>query len=444
MDLIGLIPSFGNLLFTLGAFVVALMVIVAVHEFGHYIVGRWSGIRAEVFSIGFGPVLFSRTDRRGTRWQFAALPLGGYVKFLGDTSAASGRDLAAIEALPRQVRRHTMHGAPLWARAATVAAGPVFNFILSIIVFSAILMARGVPSDPLTIEKLRPVPYTQELRPGDVILSIEGHETPPLDEFEKLVEALPQRNDLDYEVRRSDARRHAIGPHPYPPLAGGVTPGSAAETAGIRAGDVILAADGKSVATFSQLREIVGNSDGRPMRLTVWREGESFEVTLAPKRVDLPHEDGSFETRWLIGITGALVFEPRAERPPLSTALAYGLDQVQYIVRSSVSGLWHVITGSISACNLRGPVGIAQTSGQAASLGLVSFLWFIGVLSTAVGFLNLFPIPVLDGGHLLFHAYEAIRGRPPSDGAMRLMMAIGLALILTLMAFALTNDLTCP
>ena len=122
MDLLGLLPGFGNLFFTLGAFVVALSVIVAVHEYGHYIVGRWSGIHAEVFSIGFGPVLFSRTDRRGTRWQVAALPFGGYVKFLGDSNAASGADSTAMAKMDGDQRRHTMHGAPLWARSATVTA----------------------------------------------------------------------------------------------------------------------------------------------------------------------------------------------------------------------------------------------------------------------------------------------------------------------------------
>ena len=156
MDIIGFIPQFGGLLYTLFAFVVALSVIVAVHEYGHYIVGRWSGIHAEVFSLGFGPVLFSRVDKHGTRWQIAALPFGGYVKFLGDSNAASGRDDAAMkEAAEDPVAlRRTMHGAPLWARAATVAAGPVFNFVLSILVFTGIFMIRGVVSDPLTVGEI--------------------------------------------------------------------------------------------------------------------------------------------------------------------------------------------------------------------------------------------------------------------------------------------------
>ncbi|MEY8840426.1 site-2 protease family protein, partial [Cribrihabitans sp. XS_ASV171] len=161
MDAVSFIPEFGGLLYTIIAFVVALSVIVAVHEFGHYIVGRWSGIHAEVFSLGFGPVLLSRVDRRGTRWQLAALPFGGYVKFLGDANAASGKDSKSMADLYREnpdSLRNTIHGAPLWARAATVAAGPIFNFILSVMVFGAIFMMRGAPSDPLTVGELHPLP----------------------------------------------------------------------------------------------------------------------------------------------------------------------------------------------------------------------------------------------------------------------------------------------
>ena len=444
MDLFGLIPSFGGALYTLAAFVVALMIIVAIHEFGHYIVGRWSGIPAEVFSIGFGPVLWSRVDRHGTRWQIAALPLGGYVRFLGDSNAASAPDPEAIEALDPELRGRTMHTAPLWARAATVAAGPVANFILSIAVFAALIGIRGVATDPLTIAELRPVPYENELQVGDEILAIAGRRTPKLEQFQAFIESLPVAPVLDYEVRRDGQRLTVPGPYPYPPLVVGLTPGSAAMDAGLKPGDVILGAEGRPVAAFSELREIVGATQGRPIVLKVWRQGEVFDVTLVPRRVDLPLPDGGFETRWLIGITGGMVFEPRTASPGVFEALGYGAGQTWYIVRSSLSGLYHMIAGTISKCNLRGPIGIAETSAAAASQGLMSFLWFVAVLSTAVGFLNLFPVPILDGGHLVFHAWEAVTGKPPSDFALRILMALGLALIGTLMVFAVLNDITCP
>ncbi len=444
MELIDLIPNFGNILYTLGAFIIALLIIISVHEYGHYIVGRWSGIHAEVFSLGFGPVLWSRLDKHGTRWQIAAIPLGGFVRFMGDSSASSGKDSEAIESLSDKDKRRTMHSAPLWARAITVAAGPAANFILSILVFGAVLGAQGVATDPLTIAELRPVPTEQDLQVGDEILAIAGIKTPLLDAFDGYIDSLPIAAVLDYTVRRDGREIIVQAPYPYPSIVAGLAPASAAMDADLRVGDVILSADGVPVPAFSTLREIVGNSGGRSISFEIWRDGEVSEATIVPRSVDLPLREGGFETRWLIGITGSMLFVPETAPPGVSEALRFGANQTIYIIRSSVSGLYHMVAGSISSCNLRGPIGIAQTSGVAASQGLASFVWFIAVLSTAVGFLNLFPIPVLDGGHLMFHVYEAVAGKPPSDGALRVLMAVGLALIISLMIFAISNDLFCP
>ena len=446
MDIIGLIPSFGGLIYTLAAFIVALSVIVAVHEYGHYIVGRWCGIKAEVFSIGFGPVLFARKDKHGTQWQIAALPFGGYVRFLGDASAISDRaDDETMAELDARARRQTMHGAPLWARAATVAAGPIFNFILSFLVFGAILMVRGVASDPLTIDTVRAVPAeVQQLLSGDELVAIEGRDVPGIDGLSDFLETLPVRQPLDYTVRREGTEMVVQGPYPYPPIALGITPGSAARDIDMRPGDVIMSIDSDPIIAFSELRERVAASDGRVLILEVWRDGEMLEFALAPRRMDLPLQDGGFETRWLIGITGGILFDPMSERPSMIQAARYGVNQTLFIMESSLSGLYHMAAGLISTCNLQGPIGIAETSGAAASQGWLSFIWFIAVLSTAVGLLNLFPIPVLDGGHLVFHAWEAMTGRPPSDGVLRVMMGAGIALMLALMVFALSNDILCP
>ncbi len=444
MDTIGLIPSFGGFVYTVVAFVIALLIIVAIHEFGHYIVGRWSGIHAEVFSLGFGPVIWSRMDRRGTKWQIAALPFGGFVKFLGDADAASGKNEGMLHAMAEGERRRSMHGAPLWARAATVAAGPAFNFILSILIFAAIIGWRGTASDPLTIAELRPMPVEQGLMVGDEVLAVAGLDVPELEKIGDFVDELPGALLLDYTVRRDDAVLTVPGPHPYPPLVGSLSPGSAAMDIDLRVGDVVRSVNGEPVETFKQLREITGASGGKPMLLEVWREGDLLEFTLAPRRVDLPTPEGGFETRWLIGITGGMVFVPMTDSPGILAAIGYGTEQTWFIMKSSISGLTHVISGAISSCNIRGPIGIAQTSGEIASQGLTNFIWFIAVLSTAVGLLNLFPVPVLDGGHLVFHAYEAVVGKPPSDAALRVLMAVGLALLLMLMGFALLNDLTCP
>ncbi|MCG6901615.1 MAG: RIP metalloprotease RseP [Rhodobacter sp.] len=445
MTMIDLIPQFGNVIYTIGAFIVALSVIVAVHEYGHYIVGRWCGIKADVFSLGFGPVLWSRPDKHGTVWQIAALPFGGYVKFMGDADAASTGTDDKFDGMDDETRRQTMHGAPLWARVATVAAGPVFNFILSMLIFGAILFFRGVAADPLTIDELRPVPgAAQTLQPGDEILSIAGRKTPLVEDLGDFIDDLPQEASMTYELRRDGQIIDVTASHPYPAYVSGLTPGSAAMEAGIEEGDFILSVDGEPVPTFQALREKIGASDGKTVLLAVWRDGEVTDVALKPRTMDLPRQDGSFETRYLIGITGGLLFSPKTETPGLYRVASYGVSQTIYIVRSSLSGLYHMAAGAISSCNLRGPLGIAQTSGEAASQGWTSFIWFIAVLSTAVGLLNLFPIPVLDGGHLVFFAYEAISGKPPNERALRILMSIGLAMLLTLMVFALTNDFICP
>ena len=442
----GFIPDFGSFAFTLVAFVAALSIIVAIHEYGHYIVGRWSGIQADVFSIGMGPVLFSRVDRRGTRWQIAAFPVGGYVKFRGDANAASVGQ-ADTPGLDPEEARATMAGAPLWARAATVAAGPVFNFILSILVFAAVLMFRGVASDPMTVAEVQPLPSAaQALQAGDRLEAIEGQPVPEIAQFASFVEELPVAPTLTYQIERNGASMEIEGPYPYPPVIGSVTPQSAASETDLVAGEVVTAVNGTEVFAFGQLRDAVGNSDGGPVMLTVWspETQDTREVELTPRRMDLPLPDGGFETRWLLGITGGLYVTPERSTPNPVSALAYGVEQVGFIIQSSLSGLYHIAAGAISSCNLQGPIGIAQTSGAAASAGALSFVWFIAVLSTAVGFLNLFPIPILDGGHLVFHAYEAIRGKPPSDQALNVLMTVGLALLGMLMVFAIGNDFLCP
>lgn len=449
MDVVSLIPQFGGFLYTLLSFVVALSVIVAVHEYGHYIVGRWSGIHAEVFSLGFGPVLWSRVDRHGTRWQVALLPFGGYVKFLGDANAASGKDeeaMAEAEADPSLLRR-TMHGAPLWARTATVAAGPLFNFVLSILIFSGVFMIRGEPRDPLTVGALVPMPgFVNELREGDEILSIAGIDTPKISDSEKwsaFRQQIPSQQPLAYAVLRDGVEMVVDGPNFAPAVVSMVVPRSAASSIGIMSGDVITAIDGEEVVAFGQLKRIVEAANGKVLLLDIWRDGQTLELALAPRRVDEPQADGSFATQWRIGIGGGLAFEPESVGTGPLTALTAGASQVWRVVDTSLSGLKHMITGAISTCNLSGPLGIAETSGAMASQGAQSFIWFIAVLSTAVGLLNLFPIPALDGGHLMFYAYEAITKKQPSDMAMRVLMTMGFAAILSLMVFALGNDIFC-
>lgn len=441
------------------SFVVALSIIVAIHEYGHYIVGRWSGIHAEVFSIGFGKVLWSRTDKHGTVWQIALLPFGGYVKFLGDANAASvGGDADVVQALETGDQtsngsqalnsRNTMLGAPLWARASTVAAGPIFNFILSFFVFVGLLLFQGQPISPLTVSALPSFPTTieQQLLPGDQIIGVEGTELNYPDGFSAAVSDLPSTPSVSYEVERDGARLTVLGPQPRPAFVQSVTPRSAADDAGLKIGDVVVSMNGTMVYQFGDMVDVVDATGAAPIALEIWRDGEIINSTLTPRMAAMPQPDGSLKDEPKLGIgNGGLFFEPATASVGLWDSVKLAVQQVWFIIVQSLNGLKQMIIGNINTCNLSGPVGIAETAGSMASQGAISFISLIAVLSTAVGLLNLFPIPVLDGGHLVFHAYEAVTGKMPSDGALRIFMTIGIAMIGTLMLFAIGNDLLfCP
>ncbi|WP_418887979.1 RIP metalloprotease RseP [Octadecabacter algicola] len=460
-----LISSFGSFGWTLVSFVVALSIIVAIHEYGHYIVGRWSGIHAEVFSIGFGKVLWSRTDKRGTVWQIALLPFGGYVKFLGDANAASVGSVAEtedehIEEYMAQsnaragaealglTKRNTMLGAPLWGRAATVAAGPIFNFILSFFVFAGLLLFQGQPITPLTVSSLPSFPESieQQLLPGDQVISVEGNALDYPDGFADAIADLPSQPSLTYEVVRNGETMTVQGPQPQPAFVQSITPRSAADDAGLKIGDVIVSMNGTAVYQFADMINEVNATGANPIELEVWRDGEMRVETLTPRLQAIPQSDGSMLDEPKLGIgNGGLFFDPATSSVGILESAGLAAKQVWFIIVQSLNGLKQMIIGNINTCNLSGPVGIAETAGSMASQGAVSFISLIAVLSTAVGLLNLFPIPVLDGGHLVFHAYEAVTGKMPSDGALRVFMAIGLAMIGTLMLFAIGNDLLfCP
>ena len=428
-------------MFILVAFIVALSVIVAIHEYGHYIVARWSGIHAEVFSIGFGPVLWSRQDKRGTVWQIAALPFGGYVKFLGDANAASVGGTDQVEGFSE---RQTMLGAPLWARSATVAAGPIFNFILAIFIFTGMFMWNGKPSEQLVLVESFELPdhFVNDLMPGDRIIAVEdivfGEEDTNVDE-------LPRQPSYDYLVLRDGAEVTVQGPHPIVPRVDRLAPRSAADDAKLRVGDVVTEINGAPIYAFNEMVDAVQAAQGDPISLTVWRDGEILDVSLAARETAEQQEDGSFENIYRIGIAGTFFFEPATDFLGPWEAFKFGVERTWNTITGSLAGLWEMIKGRISTCNLSGPVAIAQASGSMAAQGPENFVLFIGMLSVAVGLLNLFPIPVLDGGHLVFHAYEAVTRQKPGEKAVQILMMAGLTVILSVMAFALLNDLVlCP
>lgn len=439
MDIIG---TLGGAAWSAVFFIIALSIIVAIHEYGHYIVGRWCGIHAEVFSVGFGKVLVSRVDRRGTRWQIAAIPFGGFVKFMGDADAASVRS-ELPSGLSAEERRHTMAGAPLWARALTVAAGPVANFILTFAVLVGIILTYGIAEDRPTVGTLAPIPVEQTLKPGDVILAMNGQPTPDLETFGKVLTALPRQPLIEFTVDRNGTELSLAAPHPQPPRISSVQVKSAAVDAGLRAGDVILRANDSMLVSFADLQDVVVGSEGQPVTLEVWRDGQTFSETLTPRRRDVPAEGGGFETKWMMGLASGLTFDMATRSAGITETAGLAASRMGEMVTTTFSGLWHMVVGQISTCNMSGVIGMAETMGDAARMGGESFLMMLAVLSMGVGILNLLPVPVLDGGHLVFYAYEAVFRRPPSDGALRLLMSVGLTLLLSLMAFALWNDVTC-
>lgn len=438
-----LIAQTGGLVWTVIAFVVALSIIVGVHEFGHYIVGRWSGIRAEVFSLGFGPRLLARRDRRGTLWQIAAIPLGGYVRFLGDDNAASAGPGRAVDP---ELARQTLGGAPLWARFATVAAGPVFNFILAALVFAGVILWQGIATERVIVGEVAPAPpgIVNDLRAGDEVLAVGGQPVAGWPDLFRLTESLPPAAQQDWRIRRDGAELTVRAPDPAPPRISGVAPRSAASTADLRPGDVILAVEGRPISRFTELRPAVEAAEGSAVTLRVWREGVGeTDFVLVPRQQDLPTADG-FEKRWLIGVTGGEGYlRPATRTPGPFEALALGARQTWDVVWGSLTGIWAMITGQIGRCNLSGAISIAEVAGDAASAGAGNFFWLIAVLSAGIGLLNLLPIPVLDGGHLMFYGWEAVAGRPPSARVVDFLTRGGMALVLVLMLFGLSNDIMC-
>ena len=442
MDWLANIPLVGGPITTILAFVILMGIVVSIHEYGHYIVGRWCGIHAEVFSLGFGPVLWARTDRRGTQWQVAAVPLGGYVKFLGDRDAAS--TAAATEALADMNdydRRRSFPAASVWRRALTVLAGPVANFILSAVIFTGLIMWQGVALERPTVGEVAPLPYENPLRTGDVITGVAGQVVNDYGDLSDIVQGIEEVGPVQMEVLRGEDTLVFTVPYFLVPLVSGVEPLGAADKAGVKAGDVIIEADGIALNSFEDLRNVVEASEDVQVMLTIWRNGETLELSLTPERRDYPDGEDGFEERVMIGVYGRFYFTPAAETPSLFTALEYGSARVLDVMQSSINGIKHMVLGNISVKNLQGPIGIAQISGATVQTSATSFISLIAVISTAIGLLNLFPIPVLDGGHLVTYVYEAVRGRPPNPRFMQTVMAVGFALILSMMLLASYNDI---
>ena len=355
-------------------FLFVLTIVVFFHELGHFYAARRCGVRVEVFSVGFGRAIASWHDKHGTKWKIGWLPLGGYVKFFGDENEASAPDAEKLKELPDDARGDTLFFKPLWQRAIVVAAGPVANFILAIIIFASL--------------------YT------------------------------------------------LLGQRITDPVIGTVVENSAAERAGMKTGDLITAIDGDEVTTFSQVRRLVTVSAGVPLDFSVKRGGVDLFLTATPDRV---LEVDRFGNEYHVGRLGVSVNADentiRHERYNPITALWMGVEESYFIIEQTFVVLGRIIMGRESAESLGGPIRIAQLSGQTATLGFVALINLTAVLSVSIGLINLFPIPMLDGGHLAFYAYEAVFGKPMSERAQEIVMRIGLSLVMMLFIFVTWNDL---
>ena len=444
MDLLAQIPIIGGTLAVVVPFLIVLSIVVFVHEYGHYIVGRWCGIRAEVFSIGFGKALWTWTDRRGTRWQVAVLPLGGFVRFVGDMNPASaGR--GDEEGLTPEESKVAFHNAGLLHRTLTVLAGPFANFLLSVVIFAGILLSIGQPSSEPVIGSIGAEAVEDVgLEPGDRVLSINGQEVV---RFSDIINILGVTNGVPQSAvveRDGDVREIMVRYH-RPPRIAQITPGMPAARAGLMSGDVFVSIDGEPVDSYRELQLITADKPhGAEIEVEIERDGKRLVFRLVPDLVRRQHPVTEEQVLLpTMGIRGSVLagIEPVREPVPIYRALGTGVSETWRIISGTMIYISDMIFKGADTSQLGGPIRIAEISGNAAEQGFSSIVWLIAVLSTSIGLINLFPIPILDGGHLMFYAVELLRGRPVGEIWIRFGTMIGLTLVLLLMVFATYNDL---
>jgi len=360
-----------GIIYTIIMFLLLLTVLVAVHEWGHFAVARYFGVKVDVFSIGFGRELFGWTDSKGTRWKLSMIPLGGYVKFHGDAGESSNADNEAIAAMSDEERAYTFQCKPVHQRAAIAAAGPLVNFIFAILVFSGLYMSLGEPYSPSVISA--------------------------------------------------------------------VAEGSAAEQAGILPGDRIVEINGQEVSRFDDLQSAVRLYTSGSIALSVERDGRIQHLDLVPRKMIMTDRFGNSYDVYRIGVSSGPV---EMDDLGVVASIARAVERTGELTKMMLVTTGQVISGVRSVDEMGGPIRIAQFSGQQAALGLVSFISFMALISINLGLVNLFPIPMLDGGHLLFYAMEAIKGSPVSEKVQEFSYLAGMALVLGLMVFLTWNDLS--
>jgi len=360
---------------TIIPFIIVLTVIVFVHEMGHYLVARWNGIAIHTFSIGFGPELFGFNDRAGTRWRVSAVPLGGYVRFVGDMNATSATpDAEVIANADPELRPRLFVNKNVWQRIAVVVAGPAANVLFTFVVIYALLVAFG-----------------------------------------------------RYEI---------------PPVIGDVLPDSVAQHAGLKTGDRVLSVDGFTVRGFEDFQRLVATSPGHPVTLVVARDGVDQSIRVTPKPVESHDVFGNEQRIGQIGVSRNVdKADVTLYRPNPVEAVSMTSEEIRFIVERTAVAIGDLFRGRGDIKELGGPVKVAKVSGEVATLGVVALVNLMALLSLNIGIFNLLPVPLLDGGHLLYFLIEAARGRPLSQRVQEIGFRFGLALVFTLTVFTLYNDI---
>ncbi|NDJ58836.1 sigma E protease regulator RseP [Enterobacteriaceae bacterium 4M9] len=444
-----------SILWNLAAFIVALGILITVHEFGHFWVARRCGVRVERFSIGFGKALYSRTDKRGTEFVLALIPLGGYVKMLDER----------VEPVVPELRHQAFNNKSVSQRAAIIAAGPVANFLFAVFAYWLVFM-MGVPSVRPVIGEITAdsLASQAQIAPGMELKAIDGIETPDWDavrlaligkigDASATVTVAPFGTD-DRREKRLDLRNWHFEPDRQDPVTSlgliprgpsidpvlaEVQPDSAASKAGLQAGDRIAKVEGQPLTTWAVFVNLVRDNPGRELQLNIERQGNSLSLTLIPDT-----KPGKAKAEGFAGVVPTLIPLPQEYKTvrqygPFNAAIV-ATEKTWQLMKLTVNMLGKLLTGDVKLNNLSGPISIAQGAGVSAEYGVIYFLMFLALISVNLGIINLFPLPVLDGGHLLFLAIEKLKGGPVSERVQDFSYRIGSILLVLLMGLALFND----
>ena len=444
-----------SILWNLAAFIVALGVLITVHEFGHFWVARRCGVRVERFSIGFGKALWRRTDKQGTEFVIALIPLGGYVKMLDER----------VEPVIPELRHTAFNNKTIGQRAAVIAAGPVANFLFAIFAYWLVFII-GVPGVRPVIGEITPnsIAASAQIAPGMELKAVDGIETPDWDavrlqlvdkigDEQTTVSVAPFGSD-SRQQKTLDLRNWAFEPDKQDPVASlGIQPrgaqiesvlaevqsGSAASKAGLQAGDRIVKVDGQAITQWMTFVTLVRDNPGKPLALDIERQGTPLSLTLIPDT-----KPGSGKDEGFAGVVPKVIplpdeYKTVRQYGPFD-AVVEATGKTWQLMKLTVSMLGKLITGDVKLNNLSGPISIAQGAGMSAEFGLIYYLMFLALISVNLGIINLFPLPVLDGGHLLFLAIEKLKGGPVSERVQDFSYRIGSILLVLLMGLALFND----